>query len=227
MGEGLLRRDRPVRAVVFDLWQTLVPLPSTVRAAAFGSVCEVLGVLPDALEPVWRRRRIERETTNLLLHLREVGRELSVEWDDLTLTAAAHARSRALASCFEAPFKDGAVTIAGLRARQLGVALISNCSTDVRTSLRHHNLEEWFDAVVLSAEVGLMKPAPEIYLMAAERLGVEPADCLYVGDGSDNELEGAAGAGMTPLLYDPDRAAPPAQYTTISSHCELIDLIES
>lgn len=104
--------------------------------------------------------------------------------------------------------------------------MISNCSSDVRISLRDHNLEKWFDAVVLSAEVGVMKPAPEIYRMASERLGVEPGDCLYVGDGSDNELEGAATAGMTPILYDPNRAAPPAPYTTISSHRELINLIE-
>lgn len=103
MAEGLLRRHRPVRAVVFDLWLTLVPLPAAVRSEAFRSVCEVLGVPPDVLEAVWRRRRIERETSSLLLHLREVGRELEVAWDDTTLTAAVQARSRALSACFDAP----------------------------------------------------------------------------------------------------------------------------
>ena len=47
-------------------------------------------------------------------------------------------------------------------------------------------LDELFDAVVISAEVGLHKPQPEIYLLAAERLGVEPAECVFVDDLREN-----------------------------------------
>ena len=51
----------------------------------------------------------------------------------------------------------------------------------------------------------MRKPDPEIYLLACEMLGVEPADCVYVGDGAYGELTGAAAVGMTPyLLRDPD-----------------------
>ena len=61
-------------------------------------------------------------------------------------------------------------------------------------------LAELFDEVVISAEVGLHKPEPEIYRLAAERLSVEPADCLCVDDLREN-CEGAEAVGMTAILH--------------------------
>jgi putative hydrolase of the HAD superfamily len=63
---------------------------------------------------------------------------------------------------------------------------------------------ELFDAVVISGEVGLHKPQPEIFLLAAERLRVEPTDCVFVDDLREN-VRGAEGVGMTAILHrDPD-----------------------
>jgi epoxide hydrolase-like predicted phosphatase len=52
-----------------------------------------------------------------------------------------------------------------------------------------------FDVVVISGEVGLRKPEPEIYRLAAERLGAQPAECVFVDDLAHN-VQGAAAAGM-------------------------------
>jgi epoxide hydrolase-like predicted phosphatase len=57
-----------------------------------------------------------------------------------------------------------------------------------------------FDAVVISAEVGLHKPQPEIYRLAAERLGVAPKDCVFVDDLREN-CAGAEAVGMTAVLH--------------------------
>ncbi|HEY8865920.1 MAG TPA: HAD family phosphatase [Solirubrobacteraceae bacterium] len=57
-----------------------------------------------------------------------------------------------------------------------------------------------FDAAVISAEVGLHKPQPEIYLLAAERLGVDPEDCVFVDDLREN-CAGAEAVGMTAVLH--------------------------
>jgi putative hydrolase of the HAD superfamily len=63
---------------------------------------------------------------------------------------------------------------------------------------------ELFDALVISGEVGLHKPQPEIYLLAAERLGLEPAECVFVDDLREN-VAGAEEVGMTTILHrDPD-----------------------
>ncbi|MDQ1646017.1 MAG: putative hydrolase of the superfamily [Cryptosporangiaceae bacterium] len=52
-----------------------------------------------------------------------------------------------------------------------------------------------FDAVVISGEVGLRKPEPAIYHLAAERLGARPEECVFVDDLAHN-VRGAAAAGM-------------------------------
>jgi putative hydrolase of the HAD superfamily len=57
-----------------------------------------------------------------------------------------------------------------------------------------------FDVVVISAEVGLHKPEPEIYLLAAQRLGVEPRDCVFVDDLREN-CAGAESVGMAAILH--------------------------
>jgi putative hydrolase of the HAD superfamily len=57
-----------------------------------------------------------------------------------------------------------------------------------------------FDALVISAEVGLHKPQPEIYLLAAERLGVDPEQCIFVDDLREN-CAGAEQVGMTAVLH--------------------------
>jgi putative hydrolase of the HAD superfamily len=57
-----------------------------------------------------------------------------------------------------------------------------------------------FDTVLFSCEVKLKKPDRRIYELCAQRLGVEPDECLYVGNGGSDELAGARRAGMTPVL---------------------------
>jgi len=56
------------------------------------------------------------------------------------------------------------------------------------------------DVSVFSCAVGVRKPDPKIYTAVCTRLGVEAAACIYVGDGSSEELYGAAQVGMYPVL---------------------------
>ncbi len=55
--------------------------------------------------------------------------------------------------------------------------------------------DDLFDALVISGEVGLRKPEPEIYRLAAERIGVQPAECVFVDDLAANVC-GAVAVGM-------------------------------
>ena len=76
--------------------------------------------------------------------------------------------------------------------------------------MRHWFGEDWledyplvaaFDCVVESAQFGLMKPDPEVFLRTAELLGEAPDRCLFVDDLPAN-LAGARAAGMSTLLFD-------------------------
>jgi epoxide hydrolase-like predicted phosphatase len=59
---------------------------------------------------------------------------------------------------------------------------------------------ELFDGVVISGEVGLHKPQPEIFELGAERVGLEPPRCVFVDDLQEN-CEGAEAVGMTAVLH--------------------------
>ena len=59
---------------------------------------------------------------------------------------------------------------------------------------------ELFDGVVISGDEGMHKPQPEIYRLGCERVGLEPADCVFVDDLREN-CEGAEAVGMTAVLH--------------------------
>jgi putative hydrolase of the HAD superfamily len=99
----------------------------------------------------------------------------------------------------------------GMRPDELMVAAVRDArSSGIRTGLvsnswstSHYDrdlLAELFDAVVISAEVGMHKPQPEIYLLAADRLGLAPARCVFVDDLREN-CAGAEAVGMTAVLH--------------------------
>ncbi|NLU70293.1 HAD family phosphatase [Streptomyces sp. HNM0574] len=75
--------------------------------------------------------------------------------------------------------------------------------------LVHHEVDHHFKATVSSAEVPRGKPSPDVYLAAAEKLGVPAAKCLAVED-SSNGLRAAAAAGMT-VVAIPNPQYPPAE----------------
>jgi putative hydrolase of the HAD superfamily len=91
-------------------------------------------------------------------------------------------------------------TLRTVKERRYPTALVSMCAPDTPALWRDCPLAPFVDVEVFSSEVGLRKPDPEIYLFACDRLGVEPTDCLYCGDGAYGELTGAAAVGMTPFL---------------------------
>jgi len=92
------------------------------------------------------------------------------------------------------------------RARSAGVrtVLLSNTWGGAEGYDRA-GLDADFDAVVLSHEVGLRKPDPAIYALAARRVGVEPSACVVVDDLITNVI-GAQQAGMRALLHEQDAA---------------------
>jgi epoxide hydrolase-like predicted phosphatase len=84
------------------------------------------------------------------------------------------------------------------RRRGLRTGLVSNSwgvSRYDRTLL-----DELFDGVVISAEVGIRKPSPEIYALGARAVGLAPAECAYVDDLGGN-LGPARDLGMTTVLH--------------------------
>jgi len=80
----------------------------------------------------------------------------------------------------------------------------------------HDLFPDMFDAVVISAEVGMRKPEPRIFVHAAELLGLPPAECVFIDDMEAN-VRAAEAIGMTGIVHTQPEA-------TIARLAELFGL---
>lgn len=72
--------------------------------------------------------------------------------------------------------------VAGLSSRYK-LALISNAPSKlIRTILAENDLEKYFDVTIISSEVGMVKPSPEIFHMALKKLAVKPSEAVFIDD---------------------------------------------
>jgi len=117
------------------------------------------------------------------------------------------------------PLIDGAVEAVRRIAGTYPVAVASSAHRAViDAALEATDLAGTFEVVVSSDEVSHGKPAPDVYLEAARRLGCDPSGCLVAED-SLNGVRAAKAAGMTVVLI-PNQSVPPAPGTV-----ELADLV--
>lgn len=194
------------RAVIFDLWYTLVTWPEAESQAFRSRWSAALGVEPQQLDEVWSRPGAyeRRESGPLVAALESVQAALGAGGDvDEVLGWRLDMARRALA-----PDPGVISTLCELRSRGIATGLISNCTEDVALVWGESPLAPLFDAAVFSARAGCMKPDPRIYELALAELGLDGSGCLFVGDGANDELGGARRVGMTPVLIHPEDEAP-------------------
>ena len=190
-----------MRAMIFDLWDTLVEWPVKEGEILKRMVAEHVSVGAAEFDRRWHASYRASQTGSLADVYRSLGvPEEHVDGD----VAARHEFARRVLR-----LGDGVrEALVELRRRGLRLGLISVCSEEVPAAWPESELAGLFDAETFSSECGLVKPQPEIYLRTAEALGVEPADCFFVGDGANDELAGAERVGMTPVLFLPDGQEP-------------------
>jgi putative hydrolase of the HAD superfamily/hydrolase len=86
-------------------------------------------------------------------------------------------------------------------AGEYKIGMLSNINRDwMDTSFPFFESEKLFDELVLSGDVNIIKPDPEIFKLAADRLGVEPNECIMIDDVADN-IDGAKLAGMYGIVH--------------------------
>lgn len=132
------------------------------------------------------------------------------------------------------PRADAKETIIELHRRGYLLGIIANTitETEIPDWMEEDNVKQYFKTVILSSKVGIRKPNPEIYWMAAREIGVEPEKCAYLGDNPVRDVEGtrAAGYGMMILFNEPATLAkePPTEEHapdyTIHNMIELLDI---
>lgn len=91
-------------------------------------------------------------------------------------------------------FEDAKVWLPRWRER-FGIGLLSDAMPSILAFMERYGILQYFDAAVISTQVGAIKPDPRMYAAILEKLDADPADCLFVDDRPCN-LEGAVRAGM-------------------------------
>ena len=213
------------RAVIFDLWQTLVPWQADEANRFYDRMADAAGVERSRFREVWLAARPRRETGPIADHLRVLLSELGADGDvDELIALRKDWTKRSLV-----PRPDALETLAELRSRGHRLGLISVCTQDVPDIWHETPLADTLDETVFSCKVGVSKPDPRIYEIASERLGVESAECLFVGDGANDELPGAERVGMTAVqLRAPGEELTPSgeewRGASIQSLAEVLEL---
>ncbi len=219
----------PYETVLFDFDHTLFDSDSSF-AAAFDAAALVAGL---ASTPTHRRRfdeinhslwrQVEAgELSPNDVKIRRFGRFV----DEFELDADPHD----LADAFVEALADRGELLPGARsildqlADVLPLALVTNGIGSVqRGRLRRLGLEEHFEAVVISGEVGTAKPGARIFELAFAELDRPANAAVMVGDGLASDIAGAVAAAIDSVWFNP--AGVPNETQHVATH-EIRDLAE-
>jgi len=197
----------PDRVIVFDYGEVISVSQSEADRAA---LVEISGLDTELFWQLYDRYRedldqgvtLPREYWNL------IARDAGVEWSPARLQQLWAADIRSWISV-----EPGTVQLlAELHAGGTRVALLSNAGFDFSDPFRHSPMAAYFEAMFVSAELGLIKPDPEIYRVTARELGIELEQMVFI-DNKKINVDAAVALGVTGHVF-----------TTVA---ELRDFLES
>lgn len=237
-----------VRAVLFDFVNTLVPLRETEFLLILQKVHDYLHPLAphvpfDTLLQHYVRIRGEQYARNLpLLRENDFYERMETLWNRVTGCPANPRTVRLLmdayTSAFESIVSPAAYVLPVVHrlSQRYLLGVLSNYpyAPCVHRVLNQHGITRFLVTAVVSAEVGIVKPHPDIFRLTAFRMGVEPQAILYVGDDWCTDVLGATRAGMRAVYTrewrtetDPcenhPEAQPIAQISSLNALPELLD----
>lgn len=186
------------RAVIFDLFGTLINSLSTREFdGVLAKMATILSVREHDFVRLWAQKYDERAVGTLTTEecIKYVCRCLGVQPQGDEVEHAVRLRLDLTRHAL-VPRRGAVETISELKTMGYRTGLISDCSEEIPVLWQDADFAPLIDVPIFSCSVGLKKPDPRIYLLACERLGVRPEDCIYIGDGGSRELTGASAVGM-------------------------------
>jgi epoxide hydrolase-like predicted phosphatase len=185
-----------IKGVIFDLGGVIASHGTLAQEAGF--IGKELGVSEeDALNAI-------KESNYLPA---ELGQEPSLEfWRRILQKLNMHHTDEATLASMRlwvekvSMISQSMIDLVGELRKQYKVGLLSNTSMEYVEALGKNGFFEHFDDVILSYEVGLRKPDPAIYKLAAERLGILPEQLIFVDDLNVN-IDGAEKCGIHGIVF--------------------------
>lgn len=192
-----------IKAIYFDLFFTLI-------VPAYGKINNEFDILNLSVgewgqyaenDSLYRERALgfvknETEIIDKIVSLMPF--EVSVVQKQQVLNA----REMRMQNALKMVSKEILDVLQKLKAENIKLGLISNADCIDCKYWKQSPLFPYFDDVIFSCDVGLLKPDRQIYELAMQRLHVSPEACLFVGDGGSNELCGAKEAGICTVFSE-------------------------
>ncbi|MSQ30240.1 MAG: HAD family hydrolase [Dehalococcoidia bacterium] len=148
---------------------------------------------------------------------------------DWAAADAAHEEYEATWPAMMRLFEDSLTVLDAVQARYPMILITNGNTAHQRMKIESHDLARWFRHVVVSEEVGLLKPDPAIFALALAPLGARAESALHIGDMRAQDVAGARAAGWQSAWVN--RAGAPAvdehqPDVEIAALEELLDLLE-
>jgi putative hydrolase of the HAD superfamily len=187
-----------IKGLLFDLDNTLMDRDHTFRSFSTQFVSDFLGHLqPEEAKQVVEDMIVRdadgyRDKDGFFAELSEV-----LPWK--TPVPASHIRTYydERYSGHGALMLHAVDILAYCRGRGYRMGLVTNGRKNIQDGkIDLLNLRDFFHTIVISGEVGIKKPDPDIYRLALERLGADANETLFIGDHPVNDIWGAGRAGM-------------------------------
>ena len=227
-------------AVIFDLFGTLINNYSIQQYEdVLRQMASVLSAPSEDFVRLWYDTFNERCTgvfQSVEANIDYVCQKLGLTAEDSQRGLAARIRLDLTVRSMT-PVPDATEVLSYLKSHGYKTGLISDCSSEIPAIWESTPFAPLIDVAIFSSKAGMKKPAPRIYQLATEQLAIGPEKCLYIGDGSSQELTGASAVGMHPVLIrDPDEDSTEVHRVNdeakgwdgpvISSLKEVLDLVE-
>lgn len=196
-------------AVIFDMFGTLVDNFSVrEQNNILLQIASIISAPPDEFIRLWFGTFNERATGVLpspVANIEYICRKLEIPTENDRIQKAARIRFDFTVRSMM-PRAGAIELLSTLKTYGYKTGLISDCSAELPAIWADTPFAPLIDVPTFSCTTGMRKPDPRIYRLTTNRLGIEPQNCLFVGDGSSQELTGASQVGMhAVLLRLPDK----------------------
>jgi putative hydrolase of the HAD superfamily len=174
-------------------------------------MASILSTSPDDFIKLWFDTQNERGLgifQSLEDNISYICQKLELRVEATQIKLAAQINSESVTNLMK-PRPYATEVLTHLKAAGYKTGLVSDCSASIPKTFDNMPFAPLLDVTIFSCLVGVQKPDPRIYQLALKQLAVKPGDCLYIGDGDDQELTGALQVGMHPVLIrnpDEDRS---------------------
>jgi putative hydrolase of the HAD superfamily len=198
-----------INALLFDLYDTLAMIDAQAHFAVKAEMSSRVGAPPDKFLEVWKRYTPICALGDVLTLEERVARVMR----DLKLSPKPELVREVASLEYKLQTKDVRLSenvvdsLEYFRASGIKLGLVTNAPSYMRGVPQILGIERFFDAVIFSYTLGVLKPDPRIYLAACSSLQVKPYECMFIGDGNDRELDGAAELGMVAVRIGGGRDA--------------------